>query len=213
MPAMGSTLASDVSLQTAKMTSWLDADWPTFPNLVKLPTPGDASCLVHAVLAGITDTHKITMTTARPQATARAVKIRNAMADLLACHYERLFGDWKDIEYEMSSGEMRRYDQATLDSMLRNKKTFLTQEFAILLSEIFSVNILILDQDRKRGYVSDNTERTYSVKRKGTVLVLYTESGVHFTLAGLRLPSGKIVTHIAPDDDLLIPFRRANKVL
>lgn len=195
------------------MTNWLNANWPIFPNLVKLPTPGDGSCLVHAVLAGITDKHKRHMTTDRAQATARAVKVRNAMADLLSCHYERLFGAWKDVSYELPGGGIRKYDCASLDAMLRNKNVFLTQEFAILLSEIFSVNILILDEDRLRGYPSDTTERTYSTKRRGTILILYSEAGIHFTLAGLKLPSGQIATYLTPEDDMLSPFRRANKVL
>ena len=198
------------------MTHWRNANWQLTPRLMKLPTPEDGSCLVHSIIGGITERHKRNMTSSDPSARelafVRVQDIRVRSADFLGKYYSQLFGGWEDVHYEEEDGKLRGYDRETLDRMLRDPSVFLTQEFAILLSELFSVNILFLDEDREAGYPFSAGPLYYSEERKGTILVLYSESRKHFTLAGIELSEGNVVTHFLPNATIIAPFRRLNKV-
>jgi hypothetical protein len=149
-------------------------------NFKTLHTVGDGSCLVHAVLQGFSKDYD------NLKNDIEKVKF----VDEVRYHFSKILehpsplNETKNIYQTLSRGELEEISkdvkEAKIDYMKAylNSRRFLTLQYIELISDIFDINIIFINDKDKDIYNSGDLELLFKKERE-TVFVYYIEEA-HF---------------------------------
>lgn len=150
-------------------------------NFVSLPTIGDGSCLIHAILQGFNKEYNSYKKDSQKSKMVKEVRFH--LSQIL----EIKFPDQKNLYQKLSRGELenisKEIPEASLDYMKNylNSNNFLTLQYIEILSEIFDINIVFFSQKQGKFYQHGDNELLFKKDRE-TVFVNYIEDKHYETI-------------------------------
>ncbi len=168
--------------------------------LRRIPTLGDGSCFLHAVLRCIWLEYKDLSTFEKMRTVS---KVRQELSDMIdrkesdgTSYYDRLSrGELKDLSKSFTStqlGEMKRF--------LKSREYF-THLYLEFISEVFEIDIYIIDYKTMDLYNSGDNELLY--KGRNSIIIGYDEKGSHFEALEIQVRPGKFETFFEPDSNII----------
>lgn len=174
--------------------SW-SGQWEAWP-LVKVETPGDGSCLFHAICnAFFTPYHEMKLGSSKMSRSQIVRSFRKELAEKLA---EKIPD--KDITFyeALNDGNTKKFSGEVPEFKLERMQVELAGRGPIgygylgFVSDVIKRDIYILDGDRKDIYVTDEV----SARGNRNSIVLLYQNG-HYELVGIKTETG-IGTYFAP---------------
>lgn len=151
-------------------------------NLIPLPTIGDGSCLIHAVLQGFNKDYE------QKTDTERCAMVKEIRKDLSKILDYRIEQD-KTIYQKLNRGQTEELAKivSELDiNFMKNyldSRQFLTLYYVELISDIFDINIIFINDKDNEFYYTGDPELL--IKERDTVFINYIED-THFETLSVR---------------------------
>ena len=181
-------------------------------NTVRINTPGDGSCLFHALMNAYSLNYRKATDSERKKQTA---ELRKRLADTLTEKYND-----KLTYYDyMNNGAMKEFSKAdssySLNDMYKalNSKEFIGYGFLHLISLIMNKDIYILNGEKMDIYATDELPLVVTGDRDSIVLYYenshYETIGLAFSVSGNR----SVDTHFSADHPFIVGLRNRIKEL
>lgn len=154
-------------------------------EFVRIPALGDGSCMFHAILQAFNKTY-IESNNREKQRIVR--QVRNDLSDIL----DKKIGDRVCYD-QLSRGSLKTFAKYVPEASLKNMKRSLAgndwgdYRFLELLSNIFEIDIYIIDRDKGDLYNTGDTELFY--KNRDSIIIL-NNSNFHFDTVGVKTKNG-----------------------
>lgn len=174
------------------------SDW----NLVRIRTPMDGSCLIHAICKSYNKLYRLGsingMVLDRHDFVRR---LRSSLAKLFPNYYNQstsLKKFSKELNGALSFGKDE--NDFTLSRMIKilDSDQSLDYSFFEFISDIFEKDIYVINSDTMDFY---NYGITY--KSRPSIIILFLPKSQHFELVGKVNPDGYISTLFSPDNPLI----------
>jgi len=184
----------------------------TYPNMVRIGTPGDGSCLFHAIAKAYSAPYKLGVIDGIPL--NRGEFIRNLRTDLakrLAEPINPLNPSGTRYYDTLGRGEVAKlakedpnYSLGRLQSLLDSSDQ-VGYEFLEHISTVLNKDIYVLSLLTRDVYFTGDTDETSTLYRGRPSIVLLS-MGNHFELVGVRDPQD-IRTLFKPDHQFILSIR------
>lgn len=190
-----------------KPLNWKRTNKFHYDNMVRIATPGDGSCLIHAILKAYFVPYITGSLDNKPLDRKNYVRsLRNDLADRLG--QPARIGEVTTVYDTLSGGKMREfalsvpgYSLDNLQKLLRSDE-YLGLEVLELISNIVKRDIYILDLLQHDVYMLA-TPKEYLYMDRPSIVILYLPN--HFELIGIKTDNNDIKTLF----DYKHPFIRA----
>lgn len=173
-------------------------------KLIKVGTIGDGSCLLHAIVQAISpfysnldDTEKMRL-------------IRNVRKDLSNILDESR-GDKDSTWYDfLSRGQLEEISTSVPEASKKHMKkildsnSWLSYQYIELLSEIFEIDIYIIDYSTNSLYNLGDDELLY--KNRDSIIIGYIPN-CHFETLAVSTDEGEKKTYFSPSSDIIIKMK------
>lgn len=195
--------------------------WPRHSDLVVLPTAGDGSCALHAIVQAFHADYQAGRTSdGMPVNRGAFVRaFRNEMAEMLDKPSE---GEGTPVWYDrLSRGRLEDYAEATkeiedMPDLTRSgfakhlrSSSWLGQEIVEYVGTLLGIAVFVLLEDETgttRGIYSMGKESDLYYKGYSKAVIIVSHANKHFSTVGRRESDGAIRTCFDMDDALLREF-------
>eukprot|EP00919_Chromeraceae_sp_WS-2016_P048810 GHVR01115476.1.p3 GENE.GHVR01115476.1~~GHVR01115476.1.p3 ORF type:complete len:201 (+),score=14.34 GHVR01115476.1:2208-2810(+) len=173
------------------------------PNLVKIRTIGDGSCLFHSILAGTNTLYNNSSLSGKQKI---AVQLRSHLARKLDMNYDKLSrGELKSISEALEGiGGIGNSVSLPLMKTQLDSHAFAGQEYLELVSNELNIDVYILDINRQDVYMLGDTELL--IRNRPSILIGYDERMSHYDLIGQELQD-RIVSLFSSEHETVIKIR------
>lgn len=182
-----------------------------YPNMVRVFTIGDGSCLFHGVISSFFSPYRKGELSGRPlNRRAFVLKFRQELADKLEepARPDESSGTW----YEMlGRGQLLEFSKTVPEFSLSAMQAELRSggpvdnKYNELISEILNKDIYLLNSETKDLYVTGN-DSDILYKDRESIVILY-NSG-HYEVIGVKDPSNSAITLLfSPGDPFIESIR------
>ena len=168
--------------------------------LRRIPTIGDGSCFLHAVLICIwSDYNKM--------ATFEKRRVISGIRQELSKTIDKKDEDGTSYYDRLSRGELKNLSKFFTETQLGEMKRFLksneyfTHLYLEFISEVFEIDIYIIDYRTMNLYNSGDNKLLY--KNRNSVIIGYDEKGSHFEALEIQVRPGKYETFFEPDSNVI----------
>lgn len=178
-----------------------------YPNMVRVFTIGDGSCLFHGVISSFFSPYRKGELSGRPlDRRAFVLKFRQELADKLAEPASP--GDPSISWYQLlSRGQLPEFSRTVPEFSLPAMQAELRSGGSVdnkyneLLSEILNKDIYLLSSETKDLYITGN-DSDILFKDRDSIVILYNRG--HYEVVGVRDPSNSAITLLFKPDDPFI---------
>lgn len=196
-------------------------NWPRYSNLVVLPTAGDGSCALHAIVQAFHPDYQAGRNSdGTPVNRSMFVrKFRDELAEML----DKPSGEeGSPTWYErLSRGTLEDFASATkgvddLPDLSKEgfakhllSKSWLGQEIVEYVGSVLGIGVFVLLEDASgatRGIYSMGKDNDLYFKGYTKAVVIVSHANEHFSTVGRREPSNDILTCFDMDDPMLRDF-------
>ncbi len=197
--------------------SWERLKWQgafQYPSMVRIRTFMDGSCMFHGILNSFFIPYKLGMCNGVPLNRKAFIKeIRKDLSIKLGepidpenpgglRHYD-ILSRGKLSKFSDNKG-LEQYSLRNMQKQLLNSREAVDNVYNEFLSNIFDIDIYMLDLNKKDVYmVGEDSGILY--KDRGSVILLYMPG--HYELIGLEDPSGNIITYFSPHHSFIESIR------
>lgn len=196
--------------------------WNRHPELIVLPTAGDGSCALHAIVQGFHPSYQAGRnpdgTPVNRSAFVRA--LRNEMAEMLNKPSEG--GDTTTWYDRLSRGNLEEFSKAIkgvdneipdlsregFDRHLRSR-AWLGQEIIEYVGSLLGIGIFVLHEDANgvtRGVYALGKESDLYFKGRAKAVIIVSHANKHLSTIGRREADGAVRTTFDIDDPLIVEF-------
>lgn len=168
--------------------------------LRRIPTLGDGSCFLHAVLRCIWSDYKDLSTSEKLRVVC---EVRQELSDLI----DKKGTDGTSYYDRLSRGELKDLSKSFSETQLEEMKRFLksseyfTHLYLEFISEVFEIDIYIIDYKSMNLYNHGDNELFY--KDRNSIAVGYDEKRSHFEALEVEIRPGKFETFFEPDSNII----------
>jgi hypothetical protein len=195
--------------------------WPKHSDLVVLPTAGDGSCALHAVIQGFDPVYQEGRNTdGTPVNRSSLVRVfRDEIAEMLDKPSD---GEGSPTWYDrLSRGALEEYAKATkgvedVPDLSREgfakhlrSNAWLGQEIVEYVGSVVNIGIFVLLEDESRvirGIYSLGKENEIYYKGYTKAVIIVSHANRHFSTVGRREMNGEVRTCFDMDDELVREF-------
>lgn len=179
-----------------------------YPNMVRIYTIGDGSCLFHAIISSFFTPYNKGILYGVPLDRRKFVaKFRSELADKLT----QKLSTGRTWYESLSRGELSKSAKlnpevslAAMQSELRSSSA-VDNKYNELLSEILNKDIYVLHDDNEDLYFLGISATDVLYKNRDSIVILYSERTHHYELVGIKDPmSGDITTLFGYNDPFII---------
>jgi len=185
---------------TPDSTEVLDWAWFEGRSIYRVGTAQDGSCFFHAVLSCISDSYRNRSSGGIPL--SRTQLVRNVRMDL-ASELKKRYHLLSRGELSRLSKTLPRYSLSNMSDVLINGKS-IEAVFFELVSDVFKINIYVLDYNTKDVYILGDDE-IYRKDRKCIVLLSHNN---HYEYIAFRLHTGVMYTMFEPSNEFINLIRQ-----
>jgi len=188
-----------------------------YPNMVRIYTIGDGSCLFHAIISSFFTPYNKGILYGVPLDRRKFVaKFRSELADKLT----QKLPNGRTWYQSLSRGQLPSASRLNPEVSLAAMQSELRSSLAVdnkyneLLSEILNKDIYVLHDDIKDLYFLGISATDVLYKNRDSIVILYSERTHHYELVGIKDPSsGDITTLFKYNDPFIIAIRNRLKAI
>jgi hypothetical protein len=171
-------------------------------KLHSIPTIGDGSCFLHAVIGAISPCYKFS-------SHGEKIRLVRQMRKELSLLIDEKNRDGKTYYEILSRGQLKNLSEHLDEVKLENMKKFLDSNswfshlYVEFISEVFEIDIYIVDYNTKRLYNLGDDELFY--KDRNSIIIGY--DGCHFETLSVLCSKGKKRTYFSGRSPVILKLK------
>lgn len=184
-------------------------EWDFYPNLVRIRSEMDGSCLFHSILGAYHKGYRLGQIDGKSVSKREIVsKLRKELSEHLD---KKVTGTDKTYYETLGNGEVSKLGKKnpnyTLTSLvsLMNSNSPLSDIFNQMISDILDLDIYILDMKNQNVY-KQASDINIMYKNRKSIVILYLEDPGHYETIGV-IQDDKIKTLFSPSHDLITTIK------
>lgn len=206
-----------MSLSTVKFSSLSWTGSFVYPNMVRISTIGDGSCLFHAIISSFFTPYNKGILYGVPLDRRKFIaNFRSELADKLTQKLPTGLTWYESLsrgELSSSAKGNPEVSLAAMQSELRSSSA-VDNKYNELLSEILNKDIYVLNDDTKDLYFQGKSATDILYKDRDSIVILYSERTHHYELVGIKNPmSGDITTLFNYNDPFIVNIHSRLKTI
>lgn len=168
--------------------------------LKRIPTIGDGSCFLHAVLNCIWEEYRYLSNSEKIEVVD---KVRQELSDII----DKKDPDGTSYYDRLSRGELKNLSETFTETQLEEMKRFLrSREFfnhlyLEFISEVFEIDIYIINYNTMDLY--NTADKELLCKGRNSIIIGYDEKRSHFEALEIQVRPGKFETFFEPDSYII----------